>query len=88
MPRKYQTAKNKSTGATQETMVETSPPEGTPLTVIPFPSSFSASAGSTRAVTKADFPLGNLSLSLPSMMSWPIETSLTWLFATSCSNWL
>ena len=50
--------------------------------------SFSASAASTRAITKADFPLGSLSLTLPWMASGPTVTSVTPPSATSCSNWL
>ena len=67
-------------------MVWNSPPEGTPVTTTPFASSFSASAGSTRAVTKADFPLGSLSFNLPWIVSWPTATSVTLPCATSCSN--
>jgi hypothetical protein len=70
----------------QDGMVWNNPPDGTPVTTTPLLSSFSAKPGSTRAVMKADFPLGSLSFSFPWMVSCATVTSVTLPWATSRSN--
>jgi hypothetical protein len=87
-PIQSQITKKMTIGKTQESRVCSAPLPGTPVTLTPFASSFSAKAMSTRAVTNKDLPLGSGFFNFPWIVSAPTETSATWPAASNCSNWL